>query len=194
MLWQCCLVMPIKIIWEKKRIDVVFVFPSICVDQIVAVFCCSVQRADRERLPYGKTGRRERERESTTRWRGERREMTGGCKEREQGGGSRGERRKREEPRERIRAARAWGGQKRWRLEKECRPVWWWAGGGMKGEKQGERWVAELTTWKQRRWQWGVFTAQWCVMIRLQPPTHTHCYLSLRRTSQWLSFAHGDLT
>lgn len=70
-----------------------------CGDQIVAVFCWSVQRADRERRPYGKTGRRERERESTTHWRGERQEMTGGCKERESnregGGGSVGSKRER---------------------------------------------------------------------------------------------------
>lgn len=50
----------------KKKNDVVVVFPSVCVDQIVAVSCWSVQRADREELPYGKTGRRERESESTT--------------------------------------------------------------------------------------------------------------------------------
>lgn len=44
--------------------SVCVVLPSVCVDHIMAVFCWSVQRADRGGLPYGKPGRREKE--STT--------------------------------------------------------------------------------------------------------------------------------
>lgn len=44
----------------KRTYDVGVCVPSfICVDQIVS--CWSVQRADRDRLPYGNTGRRERD-------------------------------------------------------------------------------------------------------------------------------------
>lgn len=56
---------------KKKKINVMFVFPSIFVHQRVAVSCWSVQRADRERLTYGKAGRRE----------GERAQHTGGGKD-----------------------------------------------------------------------------------------------------------------
>lgn len=148
----------------KRTYDVGVCVPSfICVDQIVS--CWSVQRADRDRLPYGNTGRRERD----ERWQEVVRE------EREQRRG-RGESVGSEKGRrDGISKSSESMGTTGTIETGERVKTWVMVCFLLKMSRQRVReWVAEPITWKQRRWPWGVFTARWCVMIQPIAPTLTH--------------------
>ncbi len=161
-----------------------FASPSICVGQIVAAFCWSVQRADRERLPYGKTGRRERERAQHTEGGRDKKWQEVVRKEREREQQSvRGESVGSERDRARgyKQEQREHGGrQKRWRPEKEPKTGWWCV--------SHSRWVRKRVrevggrAYNLEAEEVTVGGVHCSVMCYDPTHTHTNVFLSLRRT------------